>query len=97
MLVGIIVNLTEFCRLGICGPGHPSQFFEHSKIILKGDRGQGLVLIFNPNILLSFHRLMESIAPSPARHEPSGEFIDNDHLTLFNHIINIPFEKGVSL
>ncbi len=40
---------------------------------------------------------METIAVTTTGHQPAGEFVNDDHLTVFDHIIDISFEQMVSL
>ena len=39
--------------------------------------------------------LMEAIRPTAAGHEPAGEFIHNDYLTVLDHIISVTQENDM--
>ena len=44
--------------------------------------------------LFRFDGLMKAFAPPPARLEAAREFVDDDDLPVFHHIILVPLEKG---
>jgi len=39
---------------------------------------------------------METVAVAPARHQPTGKFINDNDLAIFNHIIYVTPEQKVS-
>ena len=92
-----IVDFFELRRFGIGRTGHAGQFVVHAKIVLEGDRGQGLVFVLDPNTFFGLQGLVQSVAVTASGHQSAGKFIDNDDLALFDDIVNIPFEEGVGL
>ena len=88
-----LVYLAELGRFCVGRTGHAGKFFIHAEIVLEGDRRQGLVLALNFQAFFCLDGLMLSIAPTPARHEPTGKFVNDDHFTVFDHIINITLEN----
>ncbi len=85
----------KFGGFGVSRSGHAGEFVIHAEIILERDRGQSLIFIGDFELLLRLQRLVQPIAIAPARHEATGELVDDDHLTLFDHIVHILFEQGV--
>ena len=92
-----IVYFFELSRLGISRTGHACKFIIHSKIILKGYRGKGLIFVFYFNVFLGLKRLVKAFAVAPSWHKATGEFIHNDDFTFLDDIVNIPLEQSVGL
>ena len=90
-----IVYLFKFSGFCIGCPRHTCKFIIHSEIILKSNRGEGLVFVFYFYIFFSLKRLVQTLAVSTARHQTAGKFIDNYNSTVLYNIINIPFEKSM--
>ena len=44
-----------------------------------------------------FQGLVQPLAVAPPRHQPAGELIDDNHFTVFDDIVHIPFEQRVRL
>ncbi len=83
------------CRFGLGRAGHARELLIKPEIILNGDRRERLRLAIDLDAFLRFHRLMQSVAPTAARHFASGEFIDNDDLVLLDHVLNVFLEQAV--
>ena len=56
-----LINILKFSSLGFRRPCHSRQLGVHAKIVLKGDRGQGLILGFYLYVLFGFQRLVQTI------------------------------------
>ncbi len=82
----------KFRRFRIGGTGHAGKLFVHAEIILEGDGGQCLILAFDLHPFFCFDRLMQPVAPAPSRHQSAGELVDDDHLAVFDHVIDIALE-----
>ena len=82
----------KFSGLRVSGTCHSGEFFIHPEIVLKGDGGQGLVLFCHTHAFLCLHRLMQTVAPAATRHHASRELIHNDHLSIFDDIMDILLE-----
>ena len=85
MLVGIdhhveVVDLLELDRFGVRRAGHAGELLVHAEIVLEGDRRERLVLAFDLDVFLGLDRLVQPVAPAPARHQPAGELVDDDDL-----------------
>ena len=53
------------------------------------------VLYWNP--FFGFHGLVQTVGVTPSGHEAAGEFIDDDHLALFDDVIHVPLEDVLGL
>ena len=84
-----LVNLVELGGFGLGRTGHSREFLEHAEIVLKGDRRQRLILALDLDAFLGFDRLMKAIGPAAPGHHTARVFIDDDHLTVFDHIFNV--------
>ena len=56
---------------------------------------QRLVLALDLDLFLRFHRLVQPVAPAPAGHEAAGELIDDDHLAVLDHVVDVALEEAV--
>ena len=73
-----LVNVVKLVRFGFRRAGHAGQLVIKPEIILNRDRGERLRLAIDLHAFLRFDRLMQSVAPAPARHFASGVFVDDD-------------------
>ena len=85
----------EFLGLGGGGAGHARQLVIETKIVLKGDAGQGDVFGLNLTALLGLDRLMQPVRQAPARHHAAGEFIDQHHFARTDDVLLILVEQLV--
>ncbi len=90
-----LVDLGELCSLGVGGAGHPSELVVHPEVVLEGDRGEGLVLLLDPEPFLRFDRLVEPVRPAAARHQTAGELVDDDDLAVLGDVVHVLLEEGV--
>ena len=87
-----VVDFFEFFLFRFGGSGHPGKFTVEPEVVLEGDRCQGLVFPFDGYIFFSFQSLVQTVAEAPSRHQPSGEFVDDHHLVVLDHIIHVTTE-----
>ncbi|OQA10437.1 MAG: hypothetical protein BWY65_00616 [Firmicutes bacterium ADurb.Bin373] len=92
-----VINLFKFLLLCLGCAGHAGKLVIHSEIILECNRSESLGLPFDFNIFLGLNGLMQSFAIPPAKHQPAGKLIHDDHLAVFHHIIAVPFHQGIGL
>ena len=59
------------------------------------DGRKRLVFLADMHALLSFDRLVQSIRPAPARHQPAGEFINDNHFAILDDVVDIAFKNRV--
>ncbi len=90
-----LVNFVKFRSLGIGRTCHSRQLLVHTEIVLESYRRKGLVLFLNFQTFLSLDCLMLAVTPAPARHKSPGKFVNDDHLTILDHVINITLEDGM--
>ena len=94
-----LVDLLEFRRFGFRRSGHAGELLVHAEVVLEGDGGQRLVLALDLDAFLGFHGLVQAVAPAAARHQASGELIDDHHLGAFvavaDHVFAIPLVQHV--
>jgi hypothetical protein len=80
-----VVDLLELRRLRVGGAGHARQLAVHAEIVLEGDRGQGLVLVFDLDPLLGLQRLVQPLAvrrPGISRPVNSSTMMTSPSLTM---------------
>ena len=90
-----VIDLLELERLGVRRAGHAGEPLIHPEVILKRDRRQRLVLALDRNAFLGFDRLVQSVGPAPAGHQPAGELVDDDDLAVLHHVVLVAVEERV--
>ncbi len=65
------------------------------EIILNRDSRERLRLAIDLHAFLGFHRLVQSIAPAPARHLAAGVLIDNHYLVFLDDVFDVLFKEAV--
>ena len=84
-----LVDLLELRELGLGRTGHAGELLVHLEVVLDGDRGQGLVLLFDPDVLLGLDGLVESLRIPPALQDPAGELVDDLHLAAGHDVVHV--------
>ena len=92
-----IIYLFKLGRLGVRGTGHARKLVIHAEIILKSNRCQGLILVFDLDGFFGFQCLMQSLAVAASGHQPAGKFINDDDFAVFHDIVDIPLKQRVRL
>src|SRR5947199_8804995 len=92
-----LVDVLELDRLGVGRARHATELRVHPEVVLDGDRRERLVLALDPDALLRLHRLVQPVRPAPAGHEPAGELVDDDHLAVLHHVVDVALEERVRL
>ena len=90
-----LVDVVELGRLGVGRSGHARKFVIEPEIILDRDRGQGLGFAVDLDPFLGLDRLVQTIAPTAARHFTAGEFIDDDDLVFLDHVSDVFFKEAI--
>ena len=90
-----VIDVTELLLLGLCGTGHAGLLIKLVKEVLEGDRREGLRLTLDVHMLLRLDRLMETIAVTTARHDTSGELVDDEYLIILDHVVLITVHQVV--
>ena len=99
-LVGItqhveLVNVVEFVRFRFSRARHAGQLLIKPEIILDRDGGEGLRFAIDLHRFLCFHRLMQPVAPAPARHLAAGIFIHDDDFVFLHDVLHVLFEQAI--
>ena len=92
-----LVDLLELGSLGLCGARHPRQLVVEPEVVLQGDRGEGLVLGLDLDLLLGLDGLVHALVVATARQYPAGEFIDDDDLTVAHDVVLVAGEQFLGL
>ena len=92
-----LVSGIKLFGLGIRSARHSPKLFKHAKIILKGNRRQRLVLIFYFNAFFGLKCLMKPITIPPSKHHPAGELVNDDDLSILDHIIDFILKQNMRL
>ena len=90
-----VVDLGELRRLGFGGAGHARQLLVLAEVVLEGDGGERLVLALDLHLLLGLDRLVQAVAPAPARHQAAGELVDDDDAAVLDHVVDVEPEQRV--
>ncbi len=89
------VDVLKLVRFGVSGSCHARELGIHAEIILERDRGERLILALDRHAFLRLDRLMQAIRPAPARHQASGELVDNDDFVFLHHVLLITVVQRV--
>ena len=89
------VDVHELVGLGEGGTGHAGELLVKAEVVLEGNRGEGLVLGLDGDMLLGLERLMQAFGIAPAGHHAAGELIDNDDLIILHDVIAVALEERV--
>ena len=86
---GKAVGAGELPRLGLGGTGHAGQLLVHAEVVLQGDRGPGVVLLFDGHPFLGLDGLVEAVGPAPAFERAPGELVDDLHFAARNQVVPV--------
>ena len=90
------IDLLKLVRFGISRTRHAGQLLIHAEEVLKGDRGDRLVLFANLDTLFRLNGLMQPIRPTAARHRSTGKLIDNDDFAIADDIFHVLMVQTMS-
>src|SRR4029077_657045 len=83
------VDLDELLLLGLRGTGHAGELLVEAEVVLERDRGERLVLLLDLHALLRLDGLVEALAPAAPLHDPAGELVDDLHLAVLDHVLDV--------
>ena len=89
------IDTDEFVLLGFCGTRHAGKLAVHSKVILIGYCRKGLILVLDLDVLLCLQSLVQALGIPSSYHKTAGELVDDEHLSILNHIVLIPGEQRI--
>ena len=82
-------------------PVMPGELLVLAEVVLEGDGRERLVLALDLHlgmrgvVFLGFDRLVQPVAPAAARHQASGELVDDDDLAVLHHVVDVEMEQAV--
>ena len=91
------VGLLEFHLFRFRRTGHASQAWVKQKKVLVSDRSQGLSFGLDFKGFLRLDRLVLAVAPTAARHHPTGELIHDHRFAITNDVVHILNEQLLGL
>ena len=92
-----LVDLVELLGLGHRRAGHAGELVVEPEVVLERDRGEGHRLALDPQALLRLDRLVEALAPAPARHLAAGELVDDDDLAVLDDVVAVALVQHLGL
>ena len=92
-----LVDVKKLVRFRGGRTGHAGEFVVEPEIILDRDCRECLGFLLDRDPFLGFDRLVEAVAPAPARHRAAGVFIDDDNLVFLHHILHIADVQTIRL
>ena len=84
-----VVDLDELLLLRLRRTGHAGELLVEAEVVLEGDRAEGLVLLLDLHALLRLDGLVEALAPAAAFHDAAGELVDDLHLAVLDHVLDV--------
>ena len=88
-----LVDLGKFAGLGHRGAGHAGKLVIEPEIVLEGHRGDRLVLRLDFKAFTRLDGLMQPLGEPPPLHCPAGEFINDHHLAILDHVMGVTLEQ----
>ena len=91
------IDLGKFAGLCHRRSGHAGQLLVEAEIVLESHRGHGLVLGLDLQALARLDGLVETFRETAPFHRAAGEFVDDHHLAVLDHVMAVTLEKLVRL
>ena len=92
-----VVDLDELLLLRLRGTGHAGELVVEAEVVLQRDRGERLVLLLDAHALLRLDRLVQALAPAAALHDAAGELVDDLHLVVLDHVLDVAVVERLRL
>ena len=92
-----VVDLLELLLLRLRGTGHAGELLVEAEVVLECDRGERDVLLLDRHPFLGLDRLVETLRPAPAFHDPAGELIDDLHLAVHDDVVVVSHVERLRL
>ena len=87
------VGRRQLGRLGGGRAGHARQLVVEPEVVLQGDGGEGLVLLFDLHPFLGLDRLVQALRPTPTVEDATGELVDDLHLVGLDDVVLVLLEQ----
>ena len=85
----------ELLGLGHRRARHARELVVQAEVVLERDRRERDALALDPEALLGLDRLVQALAPAPARHLPARELVDDDDLAVLDDVIAVALVQRV--
>ena len=92
-----VVDLDELLLLRLRRTGHAGELVVETEVVLQRDRGERLVLLLDANAFLRLDRLVQALAPAAAFHDAAGELVDDLHLAVLDHVLDVAVVERLRL
>ena len=91
------VDFPELVGFGHRRAGHTADLAVELEEVLQRDGRQRLRLFLDLDAFLRLDRLMQPVAPLPAFHQPSREFVDDHDPAFLDHVVHIELVEVMGL
>ena len=75
----------------------PGELLVEAEVVLERDRRQRDVLLLDRHALLGLDRLVQALRPAAAFHDPARELVDDLHLAVLDHVVDVALEERLRL
>ncbi len=89
------VDLVELFGFGVGRAGHARKLLVLAEVVLERHGRERLVLALDLDLFLGLDRLVQPVAPAAARHQASGELVDDDDFAVLHHVVHVQLEDRV--
>ena len=89
------VDTLELERFGVSGAGHAGQLLVHAEQVLERHRGERLILTLDRHAFLRLDGLMQAVGPAAPGQGTTGEFVNDDDLTVAHDVIHVALVNAV--
>ena len=92
-----VVDLDELLLLRLRGARHAGELLVEAEVVLERDRRERLVLLLDRDVLLRLDRLVKALAPAAPFHDATGELVDDLHLAVLDHVVDVVLVERLRL
>ena len=92
-----VVDLDELLLLGLRGTGHAAELLVETEVVLQRDRREREVLLLDADAFLRLDRLVQALAPAAPFHDAAGELVDDLHLVVLDHVLDVAVVQRLRL
>ncbi len=90
------VDLVQLFSLGDRCSRHACQLLVHAEVVLQGDGSQSEILTLHLHPLFGLDGLVQPLRIAPPVHQAAGELVNDDHLPVFDDVVAVAMEDGLS-
>src|SRR5215216_976564 len=92
-----VVDLLELLLLGLGRTSHAGELLVEAEVVLERDRRERDMLLLDRDAFLRLDGLVEPLRPAPAFHDPAGELVDDLHLAVLDHVVDVALVERLRL